>query len=495
MEKDSILIIFGASGDLAKRKLIPAFTNLLKNGLIGKNTKILGVGRTYISDEDFRDLADYDRKDDTFFYQQLDTEDPLSYMKLKERLSLLDSGSEKKSSYIFYLAVPPLMYSKIIDGLCHVSLNISDTDGKNGYKRIVIEKPFGSSLETAVSLNRKLHEGFSEEQIFRIDHYLGKETVQNILAFRFSNGIFEPLWNRNYISYVEITAAESIGIEKRGRYYERSGALRDMVQNHLLQLTAIAAMEPPSLFNADSMRSETLKVFQALRPYKEDEIPLNVIKGQYSESVIRGEKVKGYREEDNVSSASRTETFAALRVYIDNWRWGGVPFYLRTGKMLPSRVSEIVIHFKPTPNQIFSGHSAKCSCENILILRIQPDEGVLMTLGMKKPGGGFEIQEMEMDFKYSDISDTALPDAYERLLYDIVQGDQTLFTRSDGVEECWKFIDPVINYWEKNQQAHLFSYPAGTWGPEEAEDLIKDTGSGWRHPCKNLTETGMYCEL
>ena len=218
MEKDSILIIFGASGDLAKRKLIPAFTNLLKNGLIGKNTKILGVGRTYISDEDFRDLADYDRKDDTFFYQQLDTEDPLSYMKLRDRLSVLDSGSEKKSSYIFYLAVPPLMYSKIIEGLCHVSLNISDTEGKNGYRRIVIEKPFGSSLETAVSLNSKLHEGFSEEQIFRIDHYLGKETVQNILAFRFSNGIFEPLWNRNYISYVEITAAESIGIEKTNRF-------------------------------------------------------------------------------------------------------------------------------------------------------------------------------------------------------------------------------------------------------------------------------------
>ncbi len=493
VDNDSILVIFGASGDLSRRKLIPAFTNLLKNGSIGRRTKILGVGRTDLSDEDFRQLTDYSGRDDAFFYQQIDTEDPVSYIKLKDRLSILDSGEEKCGRYIFYLAVPPVMYPKIIDGLSHVSLNIAGE--KNGCRRIVIEKPFGSSLKTAVELNAKLHAGFSEEQIFRIDHYLGKETVQNILAFRFSNGIFEPLWNRNYISFVEITAAESIGIEKRGRYYEKSGALRDMVQNHLLQLTAVAAMEPPARFNADSVRSETLKVFQALRLYEEDEIPLNVVKGQYSESVIRGERVKGYREEDNVSPGSRTETFAALRVFIDNWRWGGVPFFIRTGKKLPARVSEIVIHFKPTPSQIFSGQNSSCSCENVLILRIQPDEGVLMTLGMKRPGGGFEIQEMEMDFRYSDISDSALPDAYERLLFDIVQGDQTLFTRSDGVEECWKFIDPVIRYWENNSSAPVFSYPAGTWGPEEAEKLIKDSGSGWRYPCKNLTETGTYCEL
>ncbi len=494
MGSDSILVIFGASGDLAKRKLIPAFTSLLKSGAIGVNTRILGVGRTDLSDEKFRELTDYSGKDSTFFYQQLDTEDPLSYIKLKDRLSSIDRNSLEAGRYIFYLAVPPVMYTRIIEGLCHVSLNSSGQSG--GYRRIVIEKPFGSSLETAVELNRKLHEGFDEKQIFRIDHYLGKETVQNILAFRFSNGIFEPLWNRNYISFVEITAAESIGIEKRGRYYERAGALRDMVQNHLLQLTAVAAMEPPSRFNADSVRSESLKVFQALRLMNDEEIPENVVKGQYSESIIKGKKVKGYRDEENVSSLSKTETFAALRIYIDNWRWGGVPFYIRTGKMLPARVSEIVIHFKPTPYQIFSGRGpARCSCENVLILRIQPDEGVLMTLGMKKPGGGFDIQEMEMDFKYSDISDSPLPDAYERLLYDIVQGDQTLFTRSDGVEECWRFIDPVIRYWEQNRTAPVYSYPAGTWGPEEAEKLINPTGAGWRYPCKNLTETGNYCEL
>ena len=492
MENDSILVIFGASGDLAKRKLIPAFTSLLKSGSIGENTKILGAGRSGLSDSDFRKLTDYSKKDTSFFYQQIDTEDPLSYIKLKDRLAEIDRGSERCGRYIFYLAVPPVMYAKIIDGLCHVSLN--KTDNKSGYRRIVIEKPFGSSLKTAVELNKKLHEGFKENQIFRIDHYLGKETVQNILAFRFSNSIFEPLWNRNYINFVEITASESIGIEKRGRYYERSGALRDMVQNHLLQLTAVAAMEPPARFNADSVRSETLKVFQSLRHYREDEIKDNVVKGQYSESVIKGEKVKGYRDEENVSSVSRTETYAALRVYIDNWRWGGVPFYLRTGKKLPARVSEIVIHFKAAPFQIFSGASKNCSCDNILVLRIQPDEGVLMTLGMKKPGGGFEIQEMEMDFKYSDISNSALPDAYERLLYDIVQGDQTLFTRSDGVEECWKFIDPVIKYWE-NSRAPLYSYPAGTWGPEEAEKLFSDKNASWRYPCKNLTETGNYCEL
>ncbi len=290
MENDSILVIFGASGDLAKRKLIPAFTSLLNSGSIGENTKILGVGRTYISDSDFRELTDYSRKDKSFYYQQIDTEDPLSYIKLKDRLAELDSSGERCGRYIFYLAVPPLMYVKIIDGLCHVSLN--RTDNKSGYRRIVIEKPFGSSLKTAVELNKKLHEGFNEDQIFRIDHYLGKETVQNILAFRFSNSIFEPLWNRNYISFVEITAAESLGIEKRGRYYERSGALRDMVQNHLLQLTAVAAMEPPARFNADSVRSETLKVFQSIRHYRENEIPDNVVKGQYSESLIKGEKLK-----------------------------------------------------------------------------------------------------------------------------------------------------------------------------------------------------------
>ena len=370
------------------------------------------------------------------------------------------------------------MYTKIIEGLCHVSLNRAETEG--GYRRIVIEKPFGNSLKTAVELNRKLHEGFNEEQIFRIDHYLGKETVQNILAFRFSNGIFEPLWNRNFINYVEITAAESLGVEKRGRYYDKAGALRDMVQNHMLQLAAVAAMEPPSRFNADSVRGETLKVFQSLKHYSSDEIPLNVIKGQYTESMIKGEKVKGYRDEADVDSESRTETFAALRIFIDNWRWGGVPFYLRTGKKLPARVSEIVIHFKPTPHEIFSGCPDSCACENVLILRIQPDEGILMTLGMKKPGGGFDIQKMEMDFKYSDISGSPLPDAYERLLYDIVQGDQTLFARADGVEECWKFIDPVIKYWDENKGAPLYSYPAGSWGPEEAEKLINQNSFGWR---------------
>lgn len=493
MDNGTILIIFGASGDLAKRKLIPALSDLLKTGTLGGNTKILGVGRTYISDDDFRQYSDYSGADKTFFYQQLDTEDPDSYMKLKDRLSFLDGGPEKCGRYIFYLAVPPLMYGKIIDGLCHVSLN--NIDDENECRRIVIEKPFGSSLRTAEELNKKLHKGFSEKQIFRIDHYLGKETVQNILAFRFANGIFEPLWNRNYINFIEITAAESIGIEKRGRYYDKSGALRDMVQNHLLQLTAVAAMEPPALFNSDTVRAETLKIFQALRPIKGEDIPENVIKGQYSASVISGEDIKGYRDEENVPDVSKTETFAALKIFIDNWRWGGVPFYLRTGKMLPARVSEIVVHFKPTPHQIFSGHTRKKVCENVLIMRIQPDEGVLMTVGMKKPGGGFDIQEMEMYFKYSDISIEKLPDAYERLLYDIVQGDQTLFTRADGVEECWKFMDPVIQYWEKNPKAPVYSYPAGTWGPIESDKLLKKTGSGWRYPCKNLTETGAHCEL
>ncbi len=492
-DESVVFVIFGATGDLSKRKLIPSLTDLLKQGALDKNTRILGVGRSDITDEEFRSYTDYSEKNSTLFYQQLDTEDPLSYGRLKKRLSDLDKNGESCGRYIFHLAVPPVMYGKIIDGLCNVSLNKSESPG--GCSRIVIEKPFGSSLESARLLNARLHEGFTEDQIFRIDHYLGKETVQNIIAFRFANGIFEPLWNRNYISFVEITAAESLGIEKRGRYYDKSGALRDMVQNHLLQLTAVAAMEPPAVFNADSVRTETLKIFQALRKFKGAEIPAHVVKGQYSGSASGGVEVKGYLDEDDVFESSRTETFAAVKLFIDNWRWGGVPFYLRTGKKLPARVSEIVIHFKPTPHQIFSGKDKSCMCENILVMRIQPDEGVLMTLGMKKPGGGFDIQEMKMDFKYSEVSDKRLPDAYERLLYDVVQGDQTLFTRADGVEECWSFIDPVIDYWEKNIDAPVYTYPAGTWGPEEAEILTGKAGHSWRYPCRNLSEEGQYCEL
>jgi len=497
MTENSVIVIFGATGDLAGRKLVPALKELAEKGLVAPGSIFLGVGRKEYSDEQYRQGIPETLKS-RFYYQQLDTADPESYKKLlKKRIEKLDREASAGGRVVYYLAVPPSMYRSIVEGIGESGLNL-ETPDKNrvsDWKRIVIEKPFGKSFSTAFELNSFLHKYFHEHQIYRIDHYLGKETVQNIMAFRFANGIFEPLWNRNYISHVEITAAESIGIEKRGSYYDSTGAIRDMVQNHLLQLAAIAAMEPPPFFTADAVRTETLKVFQALRRFNYDEIHKNMVLGQYVESVIRGEKVKSYREELNVDPQSRTETYAAIRVYIDNWRWGGVPFYLRTGKRLPSRVSEIVVHFRETPHKIFKGQCDEHQCRNKLILRIQPDEGVLLTFGMKQPGSGFEITNREMDFKYSDIGEFKIPDAYERLLYDVMTGDSTLFTRSDSVEECWKFIDPFISCRESDSRVIIYGYPAGSWGPEEADRLIGESGQVWRSPCKNLSEAGNYCEL
>lgn len=496
MTEKSMVVIFGATGDLAGRKLLPALTELAEKSLISPETVFLGAGRKEYTDETFREnVPAILRK--RFFYQQLDTSDAGQYAGLlKPKIEKLDSEFSTDGKIVFYLAVPPSMYKSIIEGIGESGLNLEKQGSVPGSrKRIVVEKPFGSSYETAKQLNDFIHNYFSESQIYRIDHYLGKETVQNIMALRFANGIFEPLWNRNYISHVEITAAENIGIEKRGSYYDSAGAMRDMVQNHLLQLAAVAAMEPPPLFTPDAVRTETLKVFQALRRYGTDDIINNMVLGQYVSSTIRGEKIKGYREEPSVAPDSRTETYAALRIYIDNWRWGGVPFFLRTGKRLPTRVSEIVIYFRETPHRLFKRQCGNFSCYNKLVLRIQPDEGVLLTFGMKQPGGGFEIINRDMDFKYSDIGEFKIPDAYERLLYDVLAGDSTLFTRSDSVEECWKFIDPFIACRESSSRVIIYGYPAGTWGPVESDRLIGGSYSGWRSPCKNLTEAGNYCEL
>jgi len=308
---------------------------------------------------------------------------------------------------------------------------------------------------------------------------------------RFSNGIFEPLWNHNYIERVEITSAESLGVEGRGGYYDNSGALRDMVQNHLMQLVGFVAMEPPVVIEANAIRNEITKVFQSLRPFKENMISRNVIRGQYTSSVIKNEHVVGYREESGVDPFSRTETFVALKFYIDNWRWAGVPFYIRTGKKLPTRVTEVVIHFKSVPHHLF-GDATK-SMNNQLIIRIQPDEGILLKFGMKTPGAGFDVQTVNMDFHYSDLANITVPSAYERLLLDCMQGDATLYARGDAVEQAWGFVQPIINAWNTNPEIPIFGYPAGTWGPENADDLMK--GSNWRYPCKNLTNDGLYCEL
>ena len=364
----------------------------------------------------------------------------------------------------------------------------------DGWKRLIIEKPFGYDLESAQKLRDDLMQSWNEEQIYRIDHYLGKETVQNLLVTRFSNGIFEPLWNRNYVNHVEITSAESIGVEERGGYYESSGALRDMIQNHLLQITGLVAMEPPTSLEPAAIRNEILKVFQALRPIKSEEVKDVAIRGQYLASKIRGESVIGYREEKGVNPESMTETFTAIKFYIDNWRWGGIPFYIRSGKRLPTRVTEVVIHFKKTPHFLFHKNGNSDSY-NQLVIRIQPDEGILMKFGMKIPGTGFEVQPVNMDFHYSDLSQVRIPSAYERLLYDSMKGDSTLFARSEEVMSAWKFLMPIINEWNNNKEIPLYGYPAGTWGPEKADDLIEELHMTWRYPCKNLSNDGVYCEL
>jgi glucose-6-phosphate 1-dehydrogenase len=504
--ENQILVIFGASGDLSKRKLIPELFALEIQNLLPEKFAIVGVSRSALTDENFRDsmnkglqkfsgeIDKSKKKVDAFlqkiFYESIDANDPSSYKKLSQKLSMLRKTLNINGNTIFYLSTPPSLYGIIPKNLAINKLN----DQTDGWKRVIIEKPFGYNLQSAVELNTSLGSDWTEDQIYRIDHYLGKETVQNVLVTRFTNGIFEPLWNRNYVDHIEITSAESIGVEKRGGYYEGSGALRDMIQNHLLQVVGLIAMEPPSSMQPDAIRNETVKVFQSLRPFKKSEISKSAIRGQYLAATIKGKEVKGYREEEGVDPHSRTETYAALKFYIDNWRWGGVPFYVRTGKYLPTRVSEAVIHFKPTPHSLFSRKGAFESC-NQLVIRIQPDEGILLKFGMKTPGAGFDVQNVNMDFHYSDLSHQRIPEAYERLLLDCMTGDSTLYARKDAVMANWEFLDPVLNAWENDPLIPVHGYPAGTWGPEKADDLIEGKGMTWRYPCKNLSDDGIYCEL
>lgn len=505
--QDLALIIFGASGDLTYRKLIPAVFDLYKQNSLPKNFAVLGVARSPFTDDTFRDkmkdgirqfatAKDASDEELNLFCQKLhylsiNTDDSNEYSKLKDRLQQLDKEDNTAGNYIFYLSTPPALYPLVPKFLANQGLNEED----GCFRRIIIEKPFGTDLKSAIDLNASLREDYEEDQIYRIDHYLGKETVQNMLVTRFANGIYEPLWNRNYISHVEITAAESIGIENRGSYYDHSGALRDMVQNHLLQLVALVAMEPPMSIDSVSIRNERLKVFQALRPMSDDDLFKNVIRGQYTAANIKGKYAKGYREEKDVDPDSRTETYLAMKLFIDNWRWGGVPFYIRTGKRLPTRVSEVVIHFKSAPQKLFPETSDLSNNENQLVIRIQPDEGLLLKTKMKVPGSGYQVKTVNMDFHYSQLQDTYLPEAYERLLLDCMVGDSTLYIRGDALEATWKFVQPLLDFWDKNPEAPLHGYPAGSWGPNCADDLIEGENMTWRYPCKNLSDDGIYCEL
>ncbi|GBU07683.1 glucose-6-phosphate 1-dehydrogenase [Bacteroidales bacterium] len=504
---NQVLIIFGASGDLTARKLIPAIFDLFRQDLLPKGFAVLGVSRTEINDTSFREkmagaikehasliedielhIADFLLK---LHYLAIDTAAVDEYSKLKAKLIEIDSVENTKGNYIYYLATPPTLYSVIAQNISHHGLQSE----KDAFRRIVIEKPFGEDYQSAIELNTALLNIFNENQIYRIDHYLGKETVQNLLVTRFANSIYEPLWNRNYIQHIEVTAAESIGVENRGGYYDHSGALRDMIQNHLLQLVALVAMEPPTEISAAAIRNEKLKVFQSLRPLGEDDLFKNVIRGQYVASNVRGKYNKAYRDEDGVDAQSRTETYFAMKLFIDNWRWTGVPFYVRTGKRLPTRVSEIVIHFKPAPNHLFVENDALGLADNQLILRIHPDEGILLKSGMKIPGAGYKVKSVNMDFHYKNLEETYVPGAYERLLLDCMCGDTTLYTRGDALENAWKFVQPIIDFWKNNPDAPLHGYPCGSWGPAESDELIEDKLQTWRFPCKNLSDDGIFCEL
>jgi glucose-6-phosphate 1-dehydrogenase len=506
--ENQILVIFGASGDLTRRKLIPALFALYQQKLLPTNFAILGIGRTPLTDETFRKPMqeallsgepDPDRTPENIrsfcgllHYLSIQTSESKAYIAVKDTLDKMNQEFHTDGHYIFYLATPPDLSEVIARNLSIQGLN----QHESGWRRIIVEKPFGYDLKSARHLNTQLLNCFTEDQIYRIDHYLGKETVQNVMVTRFSNGIFEPLWNRNYVNHVEITAAESLGVENRGGYYDHSGALRDMVQNHLLQLVTLVAMEPPTVIHSHAIRNETLKVLQSIRPVDKRTLASQVIRGQYTASTIRGTQLPSYREEHEVSPDSRTETFVALKMYIDNWRWGGVPFYIRTGKRLPTRVTELVVHFKPTPHRLFCFDEGRFNSDNQLVIRIQPDEGILLKFGMKVPGGGFKVQDVNMDFHYADLGgEGKIPEAYQRLLLDCMQGDATLFTRGDSIEQAWSIVDPILDTWRSDPQIPMYGYPAGTWGPQQADNLIEDPSMTWRYPCKNLSDDGIYCEL
>ncbi len=504
-----ILVIFGASGDLTYRKLVPALYDLYTQDMLPDHFAVLGAGRTDLGDDGFRHrmMEGIERFSKSKFkeidsimefckflhYHAMDPSSAAGYPLFRKELERLDAETDCGGNYAFYLSTPPSLYALIPVHLAGEGLNIENES--RSWRRLIIEKPFGTDINSARDLNNLLLRYYQEHQLFRIDHYLGKETVQNLLVTRFANGIFEPLWNRNFVHHVEITTAESIGVGDRGGYYEQSGAMRDMIQNHLLQMVGLVAMEPPTVMEATAIRNETMKVFQALRPLTDEAIEKDVIRGQYTASVIKGEPVKGYREEKGVQRESRTETYVAMKFYIDNWRWGGVPFYLRTGKRLPTRVSEVVIHFKPTPHKLFLDNQGFLNNGNQMVIRIQPDEGMLLKFGMKIPGAGFDVKMVNMDFHYKDLQDTYVPSAYERLLLDAMSGDQTLYARGEEVEAAWSFVQPILDFWADHPDATLNGYPAGTWGPEGADRLIEGKDISWRYPCRNLTDDGIFCEL
>ncbi len=484
------IVIFGATGDLTQRKLVPALYNLAAEGELPPSVVIVGFARRPKSDDEFRqDLEAATRKfsrqdvrdeiwktfSQSIFYNQGNFDDDTGYKALAKRLDEIDKSHGTRGNRLFYLAAGPEQFEPILKHLKAAGLNDAC---KGSWARVIIEKPFGTDLASARELNRVVRNSFREEQTYRIDHFLGKETAQNILVLRFANAIFAPLWNTHYVDHVQITAAETLGVGTRAGFYETAGALRDMVQNHLLQLLCLVAMEPPTDLSADSIRDEKVKVVRSLRRWAPGDIGNHVVRGQYSKGAIDGAPVIGYRQEQNVNPESQTETFVALRLFIDNWRWADVPIYMRVGKRLPKSATEISIHFKKAPAVLFN---KDLDDFNVLVIRIQPDEGISLRIQAKVPGTSFRIEPVKMDFHYGTSFGKPSPEAYERLLLDAMGGDATLFARSDEVEQAWAFVDPIEEAWHaKKDVPELCLYPAGSWGPEQAEDLLARDGRAWR---------------
>jgi glucose-6-phosphate 1-dehydrogenase len=484
------IVMFGASGDLARRKLLPALFDLAAHSCLAPRFQLLGFARTEMSDEKFRDdiaqalradksLQPMDEKMLSEFLRHLhyfrgDYSDADAYQRLEKRLGELDREAGLGGNRLFYLSTPPEVYRQVIENLGQAGL--SRTKDGQSWARVVVEKPFGRDEESARALNRTVLSAFDESQVYRIDHYLGKETVQNLLVFRFGNGIFEPLWNRNYISSVQITAAETLGVEKRAAFYEKAGLVRDMIQSHLLLLTSLVALEPPAVFDATSVRNEKIKVLQSIRPFNAETAARDVVRGQYGPGTVQGKAVPGYRQEPGVNPQSATETFAALKLYVDNWRWEGVPFYLRSGKRMAQPATQIGIQFREAPHHVFRGEDTK---PNWLVLNIQPNEGISLSFGAKALGSEMKIRPVSMDFRYRSALGEAARNAYSTLINDCLRGDPTLFDRADSVEAAWHLVDPILQAWKEEPAADFPNYPAGSWGPQAAQDLLGRDGFRW----------------
>jgi glucose-6-phosphate 1-dehydrogenase len=487
------VVIFGASGDLTKRKLVPALYRLTQERLLPAEFAIIGFARSPMTHEEFRakmkdailtyseaksiDEAVWESFAKGIFYVSGDVNDPEAYKRIRELLDQVDRERGTAGNRVFYLSTSPSLYAEAIEQLG--AADLAKPKGK-GWTRIIIEKPFGHDLASAKALNEQVAKVFDEEQVYRIDHYLGKETVQNLMVFRFANGIFEPIWNRRYVDHVQITNAETLGVEGRGGYYDTTGVLRDMIQNHVFQVMSLVAMEPPINLGANAVRDEKIKVMQAVRSIPSDKVNESAVRGQYAAGAVAGKPVPGYREEKDVAPNSQTDTFAAVKLYFDNWRWADVPFYLRSGKRMPKRVTEIAIVFRKAPLHLFKSVIQELE-PNVLVIRVQPDEGITLRIGAKVPGQATRIRWVNMDFRYGASFGVASPEAYERLLLDCILGDSTLYARRDMTERGWEIVMPILEAWAKAKE-EIPKYEAGTWGPPEADELLKRDGREWRRP-------------